>query len=63
MFVAESVGMHKRRTELTLETYYLEKYHYLFYFYPFSPQPQVCRVSTILFFKGDSSFHCPASIS
>ena len=43
MFVAESVGMHQRRTELTLETYYLEKYHYLFYFYPLPPYPRFAR--------------------
>ena len=40
MFVAESVGMHKRRKELTLETYSLEMYHYLFYFYPLPSHPR-----------------------
>ena len=51
MFVAESVGMHKRRKELTLETYYLEKYHYLFYFYPLPPHPRFARYLQSCFSK------------
>ena len=51
MFVAESVGMHKRRKELTLETYSLEMYHYLFYFYPLPSHPRFAWCLQSHFYK------------